>query len=333
MKIYFFDVQPWEKEELQAAFPDAIIVTDRLTSQNAQTYQDAEIVSTFIDSSVTKEVLDAMPHLRFIATRSTGFDHIDVKYSASKNITVSNVPEYGSNTVAEHTFALLLNLTRKIYQSVNQSKNLNFEHDQIRGIDLEHKTIAIIGLGRIGQHVLRIANGFGMNVLVVNRSQDQELLKQYQFQYVDLATALSTSDVVTLHLPFSEETKHMINKENIMTMKPGSYLINTARGGLIEPEAILLALEKGILEGVGLDVLEDEKVLPEEVAILSTEYKSHADLRNLVYQHILINHPKVLITPHNAFNSKEALARITKTTIKNIKQFLTDTPINLIITS
>jgi len=330
MRIVFFEVQNWEKENLHNSFPESVLVEEKLTAESVKKHTDAEIVSTFINSSVNKEVIDALPQLKFITTRSTGYDHIDIDYCKSKNIIVSNVPEYGSNTVAEHTFALLLSLTRKIYQSVNHSKNLNFEHNEIRGIDLAGKTIGIIGLGKIGQHVLRIAHGFEMNILVFNRSHDQELLKQYNFQYVDLNTLLSTSDIVTLHLPFNETTKHTINKENITMFKKGSYLINTARGGLIETEAIVLGLDQGILDGVGLDVLEDEKVLNEEIAILTSEYKSHADLRNLVYTHILINHPKVLITPHNAFNSKEALERITKVTIENIQKYVAGSAINCI---
>lgn len=333
MKIHFFEVQEWEREKLKNTFPEATLVEEKLSTQNVQSYKDSEIISTFINSSVSKEVIDQLPNLKYVTTRSTGYDHIDVEYCKSKNITVSNVPEYGSNTVAEHTFALLLSLTRKIYQSVNQSKQLNFEHDQIRGIDLEGKTIAIIGLGKIGQHVLRIANGFGMNILAVNRSQSQELLKQYNFRYVDLSTALHDSDIITLHLPLNDETKYLINKENITQFKKGSYLINTARGGLIETEAIMVGLDKGILDGVGLDVLEDEKVLNEEIAILTSQYKSHADLRNLVYDHILINHPKVLITPHNAFNSTEALQRITETTIGNIQHFLKGLVVNPVSTN
>ena len=330
MKTIFFEVQEWEREKLQFTFPESLLVEARLGKDNVQTetFKDAEIISTFINSSITKEVIDHLPKLKFITTRSTGYDHIDVAYFKSRDIQVSNVPEYGSNTVAEHTFALILSLTRKIYQSVNHSKNLNFEHDTLRGIDLYGKTLGIIGLGKIGTNVLRIAKGFGMNVLVVNRSQDQELMKQFDFRYVDLNTLLQSSDIVTLHFPLNGETKHTINKANISMMKKGSYLINAARGGLVETESILQGLDKGILEGVGLDVLEEEKELNEEVAILTSEYRSHADLKNLIYNHILINHPKVLITPHNAFNSKEALARITSTTIENIKSYLAGKPIH-----
>jgi D-lactate dehydrogenase len=240
------------------------------------------------------------------------------------------VPEYGSNTVAEHAFALLLSLTRKIYQSVNQSKNLNFEHDAIRGTDLYGKTIGIIGLGKIGKNVLQIANGFGMKALVFNHSQDKKLLNQFDFQYADLPTLLKNSDVVTLHLPLNDETKHLINKESILEFKKGSYLINTARGGLVETEALVIGLDRGILAGVGLDVLEEEKELGEEAAILTSQFKQNVNLKNLVYDHLLINHPKVLITPHNAFNSVEALIRITDTTVDNINHFLGGNPTNTI---
>lgn len=321
-RIVFFEVQDWEKDALSKAFPDATFVPEKLTKENASSFSNAEIVSCFIYSSLGKEVIGAMPKLTCIATRSTGFDHIDIAYCKSKNIHVSNVPEYGSNTVAEHTFALILSLTRKIYQSINQAKSLNFEHSQIRGIDLYGKTLGIIGLGKIGKQVLRIAKGFGMNVVVYNRSQDKKLSSQLQFSYATLDTLLASADVVTLHVPLTDETHHIINKENILIGKKGSYLVNTARGGLIDTEAIVIGLEKNILEGVGLDVLEEEKELGEEVDILTSQFKQRVNLKNLVFNHILMNHPKVLITPHNAFNSKEALMRIVTTTIENIKSCL-----------
>jgi D-lactate dehydrogenase len=323
-KIVFFETHDWEESALKAAFPDATFTEDHLDAETVTKpeYAGCEIASTFINSVATAEALAKLPSLKFVATRSTGFDHIDCAFCKTKNITVSNVPEYGSNTVAEHTFALILSLTRKIYQSVNQSKNLNFEHDLIRGVDLHGKTIGIVGLGKIGINVLRIAKGFGMNAVVYNHSQNPELRAQYDFKYVDLAELLKVADIITLHLPLMPATKHIINRDNILTMKKGSYIVNTARGGLIETEALVAALEQGILEGVGLDVLEEENELSEEAAILSRKYKKEVDLKNLIFDHMLINHPKVLITPHNAFNSVESLARITNTTIQNIQSFI-----------
>ncbi len=330
MKIFFFEVASWERDLLGESFPDAVLVEEKLTIDNVKKFSDAEVISTFVYSQITKEVIDNLPNLKFIATRSTGFDHIDVEYCRGKNILVANVPEYGSRTVAEHTFALLLTLTRKIYQSINQGKNFDFNHENIRGVDLFGKTIGVVGLGKIGLEVIKIAKGFEMNVLAFNRTKNEELAKSLGFSYVDLETLLKKSDVVSLHLPYTKETHHIINKQNIELFKKGSFLINTARGGLIETEALVLALEKGILAGVGLDVLEGEKEIMDEIEVMTSSYKKDVDLKTLVLNHVLVNHPKVIITPHNAFNTKEALERITKTTIENIKSYLNNTPKNLV---
>ncbi|MBI2641681.1 hydroxyacid dehydrogenase [Candidatus Roizmanbacteria bacterium] len=326
MKIVFFEVHDWEEEVLRKNFPDALLTEKKLTAETASRFKDVEIISCFIYSAIDKKVVDTLPLLRFIATRSTGFDHIDSSYCKTKHITISNVPEYGSNTVAEHTFGLILSLTRKIYQSVNQTKRLNFNHAKIRGVDLFGKTIGIVGTGKIGEHVLRIAFGFGMKVLAFDVFKRKDLLKQFPFQYVPFEDLIAKSDVVTLHLPLNNKTTHIVNKKNILKFKKGSYLINTARGGLIDTEAIILGLNKDILAGVGLDVLEEEKQLGEEAQVLTTEYDRNTRLKTLVYNHMLINHPHVLITPHNAFNSEEALKRITDTTIFNIKSFLSGRP-------
>ncbi len=329
MRIVFFELQDWEEGTLKESFPDAVFTTEKLTIENADNFKDADAISTFIYSDLTKEVIDKLPNLKFIATRSTGYDHIDINQTKSKNIIVSNVPEYGTRTVAEHTFALILTLTRKIYQSINQAKHFDFDHKNIRGIDLYNKTLGIIGLGKIGREVLQIAKGFGMNVLVYTKHQDEELANRLGFKYeINLDDLLRASDIITLHLPYSKETHHLINKNNISYLKKGTYLVNTARGALIETQALVAALEEGRLAGVGLDVLEDEEELSEEVDVLTSTFSQKADLKTLILDHVLISHPKVVITPHNAFNSQEALKRITATTIKNIKSFLNNNPTN-----
>lgn len=329
MRIVFFETRDWEKEALSKHFPDAVLTSEKLTSQNADNFQDAEVISTFIYSNLDESVLSKMKNLKLIATRSTGFDHINTKFAKANGIKISNVPEYGTNSVAEHTFALILSLTRKVYQSINQTRNLNFDHEKLTGIDLYGKTLGIIGLGKIGEQVLKIGLGFGMNVQVYTRTRDEKLLGYYSFGYVDFDTLLSKSDIVTLHIPLNEETKHIINKDNILKFKKGSYLINTARGGLVETEAILLGINKGILEGVGLDVLEEEQELTEELAVLNKS-ENQENLKTLVLNHVLMNHPKVLITPHNAFNSQEALTKIDNTTIENIQNFINGHPKNLV---
>jgi len=328
MKTIIFEIAEWEKDFLARTLPDAVFTEDKLTFENVSSYSDAEIISSFISSEINRDIIDKLPNLKLIVTRSTGFDHIDVDYCKSKNIVVSNVPEYGSSTVAEHTFALLLNLTRKIPQAIEQIQKLNFDHAQLKGVDLSEKTIGIIGLGKIGQHVMRIAQGFGMKVISFSRHPDEELAQKLSFQYRDFDTLLGESDVITLHLPLTPETTHIINKDNILKFKKGSYLVNTARGGLIETEAILFGLDQGILEGVGLDVLEEEDELHEEVSILTKASQQNINLKTLLYDHILIRHPKVIVTPHNAFNSQEALERILKVTLGNIQSFAGGKSIN-----
>jgi D-lactate dehydrogenase len=327
-KIVFFEVASWEKEELKKNFPEALLVEKPLTEENVSDFADTEIASCFIYSNFSKGIIEKLPNLKLIATRSTGFDHIDVSFCHQKNITVCNVPEYGSRTVAEHTFALILTLTRKIYQSINQAKNFDFNHEKIRGVDLFGKTLGILGLGKIGKEMVKIAHGFGMRVLVYTRTQDETLAKTLGFSYKSLDEVLSSSDVVSLHLPLTDETKHIINKDNIKKIKKGAFLVNTARGGLIETEALVLGLKEGILAGAALDVLEGEKELMEETEILTESYQKTADLKTLILNHILINQPNVIITPHNAFNTKEALFRILETTIKNIQGFLKGEIIN-----
>ncbi len=329
MKISFFEVQGWE-QQLKNAFPEAVFTDHRIDAENVDQYQDTELISCFVYSDLSKPVLEKLPNLKCIATRSTGYDHIDIAYCREKGIIVANVPEYGSSTVAEYTFALIINLTRKIYQSVNQAKQLNFNHDEIRGVDLFGKTIGIIGLGKIGINVARIAKGFQMNIVVFNRSHDDKLASDIGFTYVDLDTLLAQSDIISLHLPLTPETKHIINTDSISKMKKGVYLINTARGGLIQSEALMNGLKNNILGGVALDVLEEEQSLTDEAAVLSKHYQKDVDLKTLVLDHLLINHPNVLITPHNAFNSLEALQRIDEISIKNIQSFLAGQPSNSI---
>jgi len=326
----FFEVQDWETPLLEKEFHDANLISDKLSPDNVETYKDAQIVSCFVYSDLSAEILSKLPNLKFIATRSTGFDHIDLEYCKAHNIAVSNVPEYGSNTVAEHTFALILSLTRKIYQSVSQAKQLNFDHSQIRGSDVYKKTLGIVGLGKIGLNVLRIAKGFGMRVLVSTRTHDEKIATDLGFEFADMDTLIKTADIISLHLPLNPETKHIIGKEEILKMKKGVFLINTARGGLVDTEGVIEGLGRGILGGVALDVLEEEKELSEEAAILTPRFRKEADMETLVMNHYLINHPKVLITPHNAFNSIEALHRIEDTTIENIRAYEKSSPINIV---
>lgn len=329
MKIIFFEVEDWEREAIHNIFPDAVLTDEKLTAENVSQFQDAEIISVFIYSALSSQVLEKMPNLKFVTTRSMGFDHIDMDYCKSRNLPVSNVPNYGAHTVAEHTLALMLALSRKIVESVERAKKGDFESVGLTGFDLFGKTLGVIGTGHIGANVAEYGLALGMKVIAYNHHEDTGLVEK-GVKYIPLEQLLQEADIVSLHLPSTAETQHIINMNNIKMFKKGALLINTARGALIETAAILYGLEQGILQGVGLDVLEEESELKEERQLLSRHFLQNADYKTELMDHILMQRDDVIITPHNAFNSKEALQEILETTFANIKSFINNTPNNLI---
>lgn len=332
MTLAFFEIEDWEKPYVKKKFAEheLLFFSDHLTEADIPKLQNVEVLSVFIYSPLTAAILKKLPNLICIVTRSTGFDHIDIAYCKQKKIIVCNVPTYGSNTVAEHTFMLLLALSRKLVPSIERTRRGNFELEGLRGFDLHGKTIGVIGLGNIGLEVMRIAKGFGMHVVAFTRHPSEALAKKMRVTFLKLPELLRVSDVVTLHIPYTKQTHHLINKKNIKKMKKGSVLLNTARGGLIETEAILYGLDHGILQGVGLDVLEGECGIKEERQLLAGKFKQECDLRTQVMNHVLLQRENVLITPHNAFNSIEALQRILDVTVENILKFLEKKPQNVV---
>lgn len=320
-KVVVYNLWPELKEYTLGklrGLPHAIH-TDPLTPELAD--PTAEVLVVFIESPVTKQILAQLPKLKYITTMSTGYDHIDLPAAKQKKVPVSNVPTYGENTVAEHAFALILGLTRKLFESVKRVKEGRYDFRGLRGMDLKGRTLGIIGMGHIGSHVARMAKGFEMEVLAYDARPNAALAKTFGFSYATLPELLKKSDIVTLHTPLFKDTYHLINKKNIKLMKPGSILINTARGGIVDAEALLAALNSGQLAGAGLDVLEDENLLQnfEEVMRCSdTECK----LKTTLVNNLLIDHPNTIVTPHNAFNSTEALQRIINVTAENITSFV-----------
>ncbi|MBS3101819.1 hydroxyacid dehydrogenase [Candidatus Woesearchaeota archaeon] len=323
-KIAFFEIEDWEKPYLKQKLKghNLYFSEEHLNEKNAVKVKDFDIVSVFIYSSINKNVLSKLKKLKLIATRSTGFDHIDLKECKKRGIIVCNVPHYGENTVAEHTFALILNLTRKIHKAWEKTKELDFSQQGLRGIDLSGRTLGVVGVGSIGRHVIRIARGFEMNVIAFDVFENKKLEKELGFKYVNFDYLLKNSDIITLHCPYSKKTHHLLNKKNIKKIKKGALLINTARGALIETDALLKALQKGGLGGAGLDVLEEECYVREDKEVMSRHFPKECDLRIILENHALAKMGNVIITPHNAFNSVEALQRILDMTIENIKFFL-----------
>lgn len=303
------------------------IHSETITQQNL--YRDTEILSVFVESLVTKTILDQLPRLKMIAAMSTGYDHIDLKECKKRGIIVTNVPFYGENTVAEHTMALILGLTRKLFLSVKRVKEGVYDFHGLRGTDLKGKTLGIIGTGHIGLHLITMAKAFEMNVLAYDKFPNKTLAKKMGYTYLPFNAVLSKSDIVSLHTPLFKETYHLINKKNIKKIKPGAYLINTARGALVDPEALVWALQNQHLAGAGLDVLEDENLIQDEEKIIAGAL-TNKQIRNSLLNNVIIDHPNTIVTPHNAFNSTEALQRIIDTTVDNIKNFLKKKPSNVI---
>ncbi len=331
--LAFFELEEWEEKMVREAFPNErlLIFREPLRAEHIPLLCECDQLCVFIYSSVNAEVLAQLPKCAFVATMSTGYDHIDVATCKQKNITVSNVPTYGDHTVAEHTFVLMLALTRKLVPSVEQVRRGDFTPETyLRGNDLQGKTIGVIGTGKIGRNVIRIARGFDMQVIAFDPFPNPELQKQYDFTYVSLPELLSKSDIVTVHVPLLPTTKHLLDTEAINKMKQGVIVLNTSRGGIIETQALYNALMTGKVAAAGLDVLEDEVLIKEEKQLLSQQFPRDINYRMLALNHLLVMHPNVIVTPHNAFNSHEALERIIRTTIENIKAFRAGTPQNAV---
>ena len=292
---------------------------------------DFEMISVFVDSELTAEVLEKFPNLKLIATQSTGFDHIDLEYCRSKNITVSSVPSYGENTVAEYAFALILCLSRKIYEGYDRLREIgSFSFEGLRGFDLKGKTIGVIGTGHIGRHVIKIAKGFEMNILAYDPMPTPRFAEETGFTYLSFEEVLAKSDVVTFHVPLTEQTRHMVNERTLNLMKKGAYIINTSRGGIVDTQALVKALKEGRLGGAGVDVMEEEDVLKDEMTFLMKGREEEHNLKTILADHILIDTPNVIVTPHNAFNTDEALQRILDTTMANISGFIRGAPLNVV---
>ena len=330
----FFDLEGWEEPYLREQLPEIEVrgTSELLLPGQIGPAADADIVSVFIMSRVTADVLASLPKLRLVATRSTGFDHVDLAACKPREITVSNVPYYGENTVAEHTMALILALSRNVHRAYVRTIAGNYSLDGLRGFDLQGKRLGVIGAGSIGLHVVRMAKGFGMEVVASDLRQNRLIADVLGFQYVSLDELLATSDVISLHLPYSAGAHHLLNRERLATVKRGALLINTARGPLVDTDALLWALDAGILGGAGLDVFEGEDMVNREEQLLATPEGAEAQLRAAMRLHLLQRRENVVLTPHIAFNSHEAVRRIIDTTIANIRAFVDGQPSNVVST-
>lgn len=331
--LSFFDITDNDKYQLQTSF-DAwqdqhYLLFESGPVNKESIHPDTEVLSIFVTSKVDRAIIDSLPKLRLIVCRSTGFNNVDMVAASEKKISVVNVPSYGEHTVAEYAFALLLTLSRKIREATNQAKEGVMTGD-ITGFDLTGKTIGVIGSGRIGQRAIAIAKGFGMNVIAFDPKPNEEKSTELGFSYVSLDDLLANSDIITLHAPYVPANHHLLNKLAFEKMKPGVVLINTARGELVENLALIEALESGKVAGACLDVLEGEALLSTEEELFLLKKNDSVMLQHGLEITALLKMPQVIITKHNAFNTKEAIGRINRTSAENIMNFYSDSPTNVV---
>ncbi len=333
MKIAVFETEEWEEQACSRLQPAHSVscTRDALDATTAADHTDAEIVSTFVNSTLDAEVLAQFTRLKLIATRSTGYDHIDLAWCAAHGIVVANVPDYGDSTVAEHAFALLLAVARNLVEAVERTRHGNFSQAGLRGFELHGKMLGVIGTGRIGRRAIEIARGFGMAVIGCDIDPDEDAAARLGFRYAGLDEVLAAADVLTLHVPATPQTVAMISDREFGLMKPGGVLINTARGNIVDVPAVVRALSSGRLRAAGFDVLPNEPLIKDEAEIFRADARAEEqDLRALVANHVLLRFPNVIVTPHNAYNTQSAVRRIIATTVANIEAFAAGQPQNLV---
>lgn len=326
-KILFFDVADYEVEFLNKACEGKFeyqLIRESLNGLFIPTkeQEEAQIISCFTTSRVPNDILEKFKNLELIALRSVGFNHIDIDYCKKNNIFVENTPNYGNMTVAEFALGLLLDVARKITYSANNLKNSIVDAKCTIGTEIFGKTIGIIGLGAIGSEMARLAHGIGLKILGYDLREKEDLKEKYNVQYTDFETLIKNSDFISLHSPLTKENYHLFNKETFKLMKPTAFIINTARGELIDTQALYNALSENRIAGAGLDVLESEDTLTDVEYLVDIGRMSPQALQKTVLNNRLMKSDNVIITPHIAYDTREAINRILNTAISNINAFV-----------
>jgi len=329
--ITFFEAKDWEKEEYLRKLKKSLgeklqdfkvrFVPYTLNKESSKEHIDTEIAVIYLNSVVDEEVLEQMKNLKFVITRTTGMDHIDILACKKRGIEVANVPGYASVTVAEHAIALMFALARRLRTAFDKMKDFDFSREGLMGFDLFGKVAGVIGTGNIGSHICRIAFGIGMEVIAYDLYPNKEMEELYKVKYVSLEDLLTSADVIFVAVPLTKETRHLINLENIKLVKDGAMLVNIARGPVVDTSALIWALGNGKLKGgVALDVFEGEKVLTE--ASFLKEICPPEVLTKALQTLYLFRYPNFILTPHVAYYSEEAIGRLVDSVVTEISHYL-----------
>ncbi len=319
MKIAFFDTHSYDKKsfvEANKAFDYEIDFRDyKLNENTALTAQGYDVVCVFVNDVVNADVIKTLSDcgVKLIALRCAGFNNVDLKAAAAAGIKVVRVPAYSPYAVAEHGVALLMSLTRHIPQAYLRTKTANFNIEGLTGRDLYGLTAGILGTGKIGRIMADILMGFGMKIIAYDPFPNEQWAKEKNIEYVGLDEIFQRSDVLSLHCPLTEETKHVVNHDRMKMMKHDAVIINTGRGALIDSKALVHALKHGHIGGIGMDVYEEESKY--FFSDWSTDIMTDDTLARL------LTFPNVIITGHQAFLTTNALKNLAETTLENVKAF------------
>jgi D-lactate dehydrogenase len=324
LQTVVFDTKPYDREPLLRASAGLDIewrfMDCRLSAETAAAVQGAQAVCTFVNDRLDRPCLEALVRhgVKHVALRCAGFNSIDLVAAKELDLSVTRVPAYSPNAVAEHAVALLLALNRKIPRANNRVHDLNFALNGLVGFDLHGKTAGIIGTGKIGRITAQILRGFGMRVLAFDPFPCEDWARQHEVDYRDAQSLARECEVISLHTPLTPETHHIIRRETLELMKPGAILVNVSRGALVDTKALIGALKSGRLGGVALDVYEEEEGVFFEDH--SGQILHDDELARL------LSFPNVLITAHQAFLTHEALAEIARVTAGNLSAFASGQP-------
>ncbi|MGN0779707.1 MAG: 2-hydroxyacid dehydrogenase [Aristaeellaceae bacterium] len=310
--IAFFDAKPYDRESFDQVNQHYTIRYEdcRLTEQTVALASGCEAVCAFVNDEITGPVVRQLADMgvQLLAMRCAGFSNVDLQ-AARGRLTVVRVPAYSPHAVAEHAMGLLLAVNRKLHRAYVRTRDFNFSIAGLTGIDLYGRTLGIIGTGKIGQAMMAIGRGFGMRVI----AYDPYPVTGQDIDYVPLPQLLAHSDVISLHCPLTESSYHILDAQAFRQMKRGVLLVNTSRGALVDAQALLDALDSGVVRGAGLDVYEEE-----------SEYFFQDNSDQPVRDHLLallLSRPNVLLTAHQAFLTEEALDNIARTTMNNLDAF------------
>lgn len=316
--ITFFDAKPYDRAWFDQANTKYEIryQESKLTPDTVGLAAGSDAVCAFVNDTVNAVVIDRLYEMgvRVIAMRCAGYSNVDFKEAYGK-VSVVRVPAYSPYAVAEHAMGLLLDVNRKIHRAYNRTRDFNFSLVGLTGVDLHGKTVGVIGTGKIGRTFIDICRGFGMLVI----AYDPYPAEDAGIEYVTLNDLLARSDVISLHCPLSDQTRHILDAAAFARMKPGVFVLNTSRGALIDTEALLDALNSGKVRGAGLDVYEEE-------AELFFEDNSGSIIKDDQLA-LLVSRPNVVLTAHQAFLTEEALENIAQTTLRNLDEYFADQPL------